>query len=172
MAEEIVNRVKQNTKLQNLDLEVYYPDDLMELDIKQFLHMELILKEKDFREFIEAHDWEQYRNKPVAVFCSTDAIIAPWAYMLIASKLNEIAQDVIISAPDEAPEMLMLSRIKSENWAPYTDKFVMIKGCSSKPVSASVYAEITCLLQPHAKKIMYGEACSNVPIWNKSRNNE
>ncbi len=171
MAEEIINRVKQNKKLQNLDLEKYYPDDLTELDIKSFLHMELILKEKEFRELISEFNWEQFSDQKVAVFCSTDAIIAPWAYMLIASRLQGIANEIYISTPQVAAEQYMLKRLNTEDWSVYKDKFVMIKGCSDKPVSASVFAAVTNLLQPFARKIMYGEACSNVPIWNQANSN-
>lgn len=168
MADPIVNKVKQNTKLVNVDLQQFYTGiKIAELDIKDFLFHELLLKEKDFREHLANHDWNQYKDKALAVFCSSDAIIAPWAYMLITGYAAEITTEVFIGTAEQLLHDQYRKQLDSHDWSQYQDKFVMLKGCSDVPVPDSVYALATKKLMAFSKKVMYGEACSNVPIWKK-----
>ena len=168
MTDPIVNKVKQNTKLVNFDLEKLYPEiEILELDLKPYLFQELILKEKDFRDHLEKHDWDQYKGKVLAAYCSSDAIIPPWAYMLVSSKAEESSNEIFIGNKKEALVALYKRNLDELDWENYRDKFVMIKGCSDKDVPDEVYAYTTSKLIHSASKIMYGEACSNVPIWRR-----
>lgn len=166
--EEIVNKVKQSKKLVTLDLQQYFDETpIHELDLKEFLFEGLILKEKDFREQLQNYDWERYKNAYLAVFCSTDAIISKWAYMLVAQHAAGIAKDVFKGTKQDMIFELYRRKLEDIDWASYKDKFVILKGCSSKekPVPESVYLYATNKLVPHVKKLMYGEACSNVPVY-------
>lgn len=167
MPEEIVNKVKANTKLVTVDLAKLFHDPIQiaELDIKNFLFMELLLKEKDFREHLNNYDWSQYEGKYLSVFCSTDAIIAPWAWMLITSHAAPFAKEVFHLTPKEVSHELYRRNIESYDWSQYKDKFVLLKGCGDIHVPDSIYLLATNKLMATAKKIMYGEACSFVPVW-------
>ena len=163
----LVNRVAASG-LTTLDLEQFYPQgDICGFDLSKFLFRELLLREKDFREAMLAHDWEQYAGKHVAVYCATDAIIPMWAYMLVASYLAPVAADVIQCAPDRYAELYFLKRLSAVNPADYADSRVVVKGCSDKPVPALAYLEITRLLRPHARSILFGEPCSTVPVYKR-----
>ena len=167
MPEEIVNKVKANTKLVTVDLAKLFHDpiQIVELDIKNFLFVELLLKEKDFREHLDNYDWSQYEGKYLSVFCSTDAIIAPWAWMLITSHAATFAKEVFHLTPTEVTHELYRRNIESYDWGQYKDKFVLLKGCGDIHVPDSIYLLATNKLMTSAKKIMYGEACSFVPVW-------
>ncbi|HVY75816.1 MAG TPA: DUF2480 family protein [Puia sp.] len=165
MAEEIINKVAQSA-LTTIDLEAYYPEDkIVPFDLKPFLFMELILKEKEFRAALQGTDWSVYRDQVVAVFCSNDAIIPLWAYMLVASYLAPLAKKVIQGDEQTAVRELLLNRIREINPEEFRDKRVVIKGCGEKNIGAFAYLEITSLLRPVVKSIMYGEPCSTVPIY-------
>ena len=165
---EIVNKIKQSKKLVTIDLQKYYDETpLIELDLKQFLHEGLILKEDLFRESIEEHDWSQYEDHYITVHCSTDAIIARWAYMIVAQKAAPYALDVFKGREEEILHELYRRRMEKVDWSQYEGKFVLLKGCSDKPVPESVYLLATMKLLPHVQKLMYGEACSNVPVYRK-----
>lgn len=166
MAEEIVNKVQQNTKLVTLDLQKFHDNTpTVELDIKQFLFQELLLKEKDFRQHLKNFDWSQYEGKYLCVYCSTDAIIAPWAWMLITSKASGYAKDVFLGEIKEFKHLLYQQALEKHDWTQYENKFVLLKGCGEIHVPDSVYLLATNKLLNVANKIMYGEACSNVPVW-------
>ncbi len=167
MQEEIVNKVKANKKLVTIDLAKLFHDDtpVIELDIKDFLHMELLLKEKEFRQHLKDHDWSQYEGKYVAVFCSTDAIIAPWAWMLISSYAEGIAKELFHLTKKEVTHELYRRNVEAYDWSQYDEKFVLLKGCGDIHVPDSIYVLATNKLMNHAKKIMYGEACSFIPVW-------
>ncbi len=169
MQEEIVNKVKANKKLVTIDLAKVFHDDtpVLELDIKDFLHMELLLKEKEFRQHLKDHDWSQYEGKYLAVFCSTDAIIAPWAWMLISSYAEGITKEVFHLTKKEVTHELYRRNVETHDWSQYEEKFVLLKGCGDIHVPDSIYVIATNKLMNHAKKIMYGEACSFVPVWKK-----
>lgn len=167
MAEELINKVAESG-LVTLDLETYYPKgETMVFDLKDFLFMELILKEKDFREKLKTHDWEQYRDKFVAIVCSADAIIPVWAYMLVAAQLQPVAREVVLGDEKELHKKIFLDRIAAINADDYLDKRVVVKGCGELPIGEFAYLEITKKLRPVAKSIMYGEPCSTVPVYKK-----
>lgn len=166
--QEIVNKVKQSKKLVTLDLQQYFDETpILKLDLKDFLYEGLILKEEDFRNQLEDHDWSQYKDKYLAVYCSTDAIISKWAYMLVAQYAASVAKDVFKGSKEDFIFELYRRNLEDVDWSKYQDKFVILKGCSSKekPVPESVYLYATNKLVPYVKKLMYGEACSNVPVY-------
>ncbi len=167
MKDQIVNKVKANSKLKTLDLAKLFHDatPIAELDIKQFLHMEMLLKEKDFRQHLKDFDWSQFEGKYLSVFCSTDAIIAPWAWMLITSYANQFAEEVFHLSPKEVTHELYRRKVEDFDWSTYQDKFVLLKGCGDIHVPDSIYLLATNKLMGISKKIMYGEACSFVPVW-------
>ncbi|MGB5480660.1 MAG: DUF2480 family protein [Eudoraea sp.] len=164
---EIVNRVAQS-KLLTFDLEDYYPaGKRVLLDIKEWLYEEIILKEKDFRAHVANHDWEQYSDAYVALYCSTEAIIPGWAYMLVSTKLQPYAKKVVLGSLEDLETTLFQAIIEDLDISDFKDKPVIIKGCSNKPVPPNAYLWATIKLQPVAKSIMYGEACSSVPLFKR-----
>jgi len=167
MSDEIINKVASSA-LVSLDLEEYYPkEEVIGFDLKPLLFMELILKEKEFRQSLVETDWTQYAGKIVAVYCSTDAIIPIWAYMLIASHLQPVAKDIIYGTEAQARESVFLKNISSIEPASFQDQRVVVKGCGELPIGEAAYLEITKRLRPVVKSIMYGEPCSTVPIFKK-----
>ena len=167
MSDAIVNKVSESGLI-TLDLEQYYPRDTVALfDLKDYLFMGLILKEKDFREALKNLDWEAYRNKYVGVTCSADAIIPPWAYMLAAAYLQPVAKDVIMGDEKEVHKTIFLKNIQGIDVNEFTGQRVVVKGCGETPIGEFAYMEITKRLRPVAKTIMYGEPCSTVPIYKK-----
>ena len=167
MADTIVNRVALS-KLMVLDLEDYYVDGPRHIfDLKDWLYEGLVLREKDFREGLNNHDWEQYRDSFVAITCSTDAIIPIWAYALVSTYLNPIAKLVIEGDEESLETAIYNPLISNMDMEPYRDKPVIVKGCSHKPVPKNAYLQIVNKLQNVAKSIMYGEACSSVPLYKR-----
>ena len=165
--EEIRNKVAESGLI-TINLEQYYPDHQpVPLDLKNFLFMEMLLKEKDFREALDQHDWTQYNNRDVAVYCSTDAIVPMWAYMLVASKLSGIAKSIISGTPEDAFKQLFIENIKQVNATTFEGKRVVVKGCGDKPVPDYAYAAISIVLLPVVKSLMYGEPCSTVPVFKR-----
>jgi hypothetical protein len=161
----IINRVA-NSGLITIDLEEYYPThSYISFDIKPYLFMELILKEKDFREQLKNTDWSAYQNKVVCIECTADAIIPVWAYMLIAAYLAPIATEVHTGSIDMVIERSLLLSIAAIDATKFKEQRVVVKGCGDKQISPAVYAAITAKLQPVAKSIMYGEPCSTVPVY-------
>ena len=164
---EIVNRVSQS-KLMTFDLEDYYPEGTrVVLDIKDWLYEGFILKEKEFRSSVEEYDWVQYQDTYVAIQCSTDAIIPGWAYMLISSKLQPYAKKMIVGSLEQLETSIYQPILEKIDLSDFKDKPVIIKGCSNKPVPANAYIWITAKMQVIAKSVMYGEACSSVPLFKK-----
>ncbi len=165
MTEPFVNRVAESG-LVTLDLEeLAGKNDWVVFDLKPFLFMELILKEKDFREALRTHDWSQYAGKLVSVYCSADAIIPMWAYMLIGSYLQPMALAVLYGNPEAARQQWLMQKVEALPPGEYAGKRVVIKGCGDEPVSEAVYLAATVKLRPVVKSIMYGEPCSTVPIY-------
>jgi Protein of unknown function (DUF2480) len=165
MSDEIVNRVAVSP-LVTLDLEAYYPkDEIAQFDLKPFLYMEMILKEKDFRLALEQHDWSIYKDKVTAVTCTADAVIPVWAYMLVTSYLQPLARNIIFGNEENARQQLFLENINAVNIEEFTDKRVVVKGCGDVPIGEFAYVAITKKLRPVAKSIMYGEPCSTVPVF-------
>jgi len=154
--------------LETLDLEEYYPkEEIVGLDIKAFLFMELIIKEKEFRATLQSTDWTKYQDKIVAVHCSVDAVIPVWAYMLLVSYLEPVARDIIMGDEKLALRQSLLKRIEAIDINEFRDKKVVIKGCGNLPIGEFAYMEITKRLRPVSKSIMYGEPCSTVPIYKR-----
>lgn len=167
--DEIVNKVAQSGLI-TLDPADYFPaEELIEFDLKQYLFMELMLKEKDFREALKNLDTSVYANKEVTITCTADAIIPIWAYMLVAAKLQPVAKNIYTGTKAEAETAIALKNIAAININEYKDAKLVIKGCGDKPIAESVYAELTKMLLPVAQSIMYGEPCSTVPVYKKQR---
>lgn len=164
--ETMINKVAESGII-TLNLEDFLPKDAMIFDLKPFLFMELILKEKDYRAALLSHDWTQYANHDVILTCSADAIIPVWAYMLAASYLQPVAKRLAMGTPEQANKELLLDTIKHVDAIQYSDARVVIKGCGDIPIPDEAYAMITAQLKPYVKSIMYGEPCSTVPIYKK-----
>lgn len=165
---EIVNKVKQSDKLVTIDLQKYFDaTPRNSIDLKQFLFKEMILKEEVFREQLENFDWSTFDGQYVGIYCSTDAILSKWAYMLVGQHLAPFAKEVFKGKEEDMLFELYRRNLEEVEWSAYQDKFVILKGCSSdeKPVPDSVYLYATQKLIPYVKKLMYGEACSNVPVY-------
>jgi len=169
MAEEIINRVA-NSSLTTVDLEDFYPKGNRVLfDIKDWLFQELILKEKDFREHVKNHDWSQYQDTYVALTCTADAIIPSWAYLLITTQLSPLAKKVDVGNLELLDTTIFQDVIAQMDVSLYNDKPLIIKGCSNKPIPDSAYTLLISKLHPVAKTIMFGEACSTVPLYKKPK---
>jgi hypothetical protein len=167
MSDEIVNRVA-NSKLVTIDLEDYYPEgERILFDIKDWLLEGLVLREKDFRQYAKDHNWEQYNNCFVALTCSTDAIVPAWAFMLLSTYLEPFALKTVIGNLNTLESSIFQDIISGLNVSEFQDKPIIIKGCSNKPIPDNAYIQLTAKLKPVAKSIMYGEACSSVPLYKK-----
>ena len=165
--EEIKNKVAESGLI-TVDLEQYFPtEEIISFDLKNFLFMELLLKEKEFRALLDVHDWEQYRNKAVAVFCSTDAILPMWAYMLVSTKLSPVASMVINGTTDELFRSIYIKNIQQADIKKYEGKRVFLKGCGEKEIPPYAYFEMSNRLIPVVASLMYGEPCSTVPVYKK-----
>ena len=165
--EKLINRVA-DSGLITIDLEEVFPKNEKEsFDLKDYLFHGLILKEKDFREALKNLDWEKFRGKSVAVFCSAYAIIPLWAYMLAGVYLEPVASGFFFCREEDLDEHIMNEAISRLDISVYQDQRVIIKGCSDKSIPDSAYLEITRRLRPVVKSLMYGEACSNVPLYKK-----
>lgn len=170
MAEEIVNRVA-NSKLITFNLEDYYPEgERILLDLSEWLHEGFVLREKEFRDYAKDHNWSQYQNSYVALTCSTDAIVPAWAYMLVSTYLQDQARKVVIGDLENLESHLYQEVIDKLDVSALRDKPVIIKGCSRKPVPKNAYIFLINKLQPVVKSLMYGEACSSVPLYKKPKN--
>jgi hypothetical protein len=168
MSDPLINKVTESG-IVTLDPATYFPvGETAIFDLKDHLFMGLILKEKDFREALKKMDWEQYENKNVAVSCTADAIIPVWAYMLVASNLQPIAKEIVMGDEKELHRQVFLNNISKINVNDFMDKRVVIKGCGDIPIGDFVYLELTKILRPVAKSIMYGEPCSTVPVYKKT----
>jgi len=169
MEKEIINKVATSGII-TIDLEGYYPQGERELfDIKELLFQGLILREKDFREFVKNEDWARYKNKYVALTCSADAIVPTWAYMLLVTHLEPYAKKIVYGNLETLETILYNEIFQKLNINDYKDARIVIKGCGHLPVPKAAYVEITRLLRPVAKSIMYGEACSNVPLYKQGK---
>lgn len=167
MADEIINRVAQS-KLVTIDLEDHFPKGKrVLLDIKDWLYEGLIVREKEFRHHLQEHPWEQYQDAYVALTCSTDAIVPGWVYMLLATHLQPFAKKVVQGTLEDLETSLYQDIIRDLDVQVYADRPVIIKGCSHKPVPPNAYLWLAQKVQPVAKSVMYGEACSSVPLYKK-----
>ena len=166
MSDEIVNKIAA-AQIEQIDLASFLNKELiLEIDLNEQLWNEMVLKEKDFRNWIKEHDWDQYKNQIVIVFCSNDAIIPAWAFMLITSSLSA-AKEIICGDRKTAEGELFFANL--ENWKieDLADKRVMVKGCSNIPNPNKAYTDLTKKLIPVVKSLMFGEPCSAVPVYKK-----
>lgn len=167
--EPIENQVAQSEiAVYNL-AELWDEPPLTELDISDFLVEGLMLKEKEFRAAVEGHDWSQYEGHHVAMYCSTDAIVPTWGYMLIASKLRGVARSTTRGRAEDVRREHFAQALEEEDWSRFEDRPVVIKGCGSEAVPEMAYVRATQKLQAVARKLMYGEPCSSVPIWRRPK---
>ena len=167
MSDEIVNRVA-NSGLVNFDFEAYYPKGQRQLiDLKDWLFEGLILKEKDFRQAVKDYDWAQHQDQYVAIDCSADAIVPVWSYMLISNAISPYAKKVVKGNLENLESLIFHELINTLDIIPFKNQRVIVKGCSNLPIPESAYVAITNKLSPVVKSIMYGEACSSVPIYKK-----
>jgi len=167
MEEEIINKVAGSGIIQ-LDLEEIAPKgERVFYDIKNILWQELVLKEEDFRSFIKENDWTIYRDKYVALGCSADAIIPTWAYMLLLTALKPYAKKIVFGSLDTLNTILWVEALKSLDNDSYNEKRVVVKGCSTIPVPEAAFTELTNILLPRVKSLMFGEPCSTVPVFKK-----
>ncbi len=165
----LINRVKKSP-LVTINLETYYPDfPIVEFDLKDFLFKGLILKEKDFRSAIQEVNWADYSGQVVCLHCSTDAIIPVWAYMLVASEAAPYVLESYQGKKEQFLQYYFKQQIAAEDWSKHQDGLIVIKGCSDKEVPLSAYLDLTTALRPHVKSIMFGEACSTVPVYKKKK---
>ncbi|MGK7391810.1 MAG: DUF2480 family protein [Candidatus Cyclobacteriaceae bacterium M2_1C_046] len=169
MSEEIINRVAKSPLI-TFNLEDYYHQgERVVLDVKDQLFQGIILREKDFRQFVKEQDWSVYKDKNVALTCSVDAIVPTWAYMLLTVNLAPYAHTVVFGEKEDLEKALYQEALAKVDVEEFRDKKIVIKGCSKYNVPPAAYVEITRLLQPVASSIMYGEPCSTVPLYKKPR---
>lgn len=167
--DEIINKVA-NSSLEVFDLEDYYPSGIRtQIDISQWLYEGFLLKEKDFREALKNHDWSQYQNHLVAIHCSTDAILPAWASILVTTYVSPFAQKVVLGTINDLETALYQEILSKIDYSQYQNKPIILKGCSKKPVPESAYIIAIQELQKVAKSVMYGEACSAVPLFKKAK---
>jgi hypothetical protein len=165
----LVNRVAESGLI-TLNLEKFFPEgEIAVFDLKDYLFMELILKEKDFREALKNHDWTQYRDKILLTYCSTDAIIPTWAYMLVTANAAPFAADIFQGDEESYYKAAFIRALALLDATQYDQQRIVIKGCSDKPVPPAAYVELTRKLQPYAQSIMFGEPCSTVPVFKRPR---
>ncbi len=165
--EPITNRVAQGN-IEVYDLSKLWDErPVTEFDIAPFLYEGLMLREKEFRQHVKTHDWHQYKGHHVAVFCSADAIVPTWGYMLIATKLEDVAASVVFGREQDLLRDYFTRALASEEWSEYEGANVVVKGCGSKLVPVSAYVDAVQRLQKVAAKLMFGEPCSSVPLWRK-----
>jgi hypothetical protein len=170
--EQIINKVA-NSALITFNLEDYHePGDRILLDIRDQLYEGLLLREKDFRDFIKTHNWAQYQDKLVAITCSTDAIVPTWAYMLLAIALGPFARRVIFGSLQELEIENFRNALSKIQWSAFKDAKVVIKGCSKVNVPVAIYVEVVNQLKPVASSLMFGEPCSTVPLFKKSKSSQ
>lgn len=167
MSDAIINKVS-GSGLITVDLENYLPaGEFLTFDLKEYLFMGLILKEKDFREALKNLDWKAYEDKNVAITCTADAIIPSWAYMLVVTYLQPVARTIYTGGIEEMKKHLLLKNIAAINTTEFEGQRIVIKGCGDVNIESFAYAEITKVLLPVVKSIMYGEPCSTVPVYKK-----
>lgn len=168
MAEEIVNRVAKS-KLVTIDLEDFYPKGKrVHFDISQWLAEGIVLREKDFRNAVASHDWQEYKDAYVALYCKTDAIIPGWAYLLITLQLAPYAKKVIVGSLEDLETVLFTEFLNDFDVSEYENKPIIITGCTHKPIPETAYTLLAQKLFPVVRSVMYGEACSSVPLFKRS----
>ena len=167
MSDEIINRV-ENSNLVQVNLDEYYPTgERVIFDLKICLRDELVLIEKEFRSFVKETDWSIYKDKYVGIVCSADAIVPLWAFMLVASKIKPFAQKVVMGNLEDLEKFIFTELFSQFDFSQFKDKNVIVKGCGKYPIPEAVFVEFSIKLQAYAKNIMFGEACSAVPLFKR-----
>lgn len=167
--DEIINKVEKSGLI-TLDLEDFYPKEpRMLFDLKDYLYEGLVLREKEFRENLSKLDWKMYENAYVAVTCTSDAIVPSWSYLLIANYLTGVAKLISFGTLEDLERDIFTEIIDKMEVDNYNDKKIIIKGCSRKPVPQNAYLQLIQKLKPIASSLMFGEACSTVPIFKKKK---
>lgn len=165
--EPIVNKIAESG-LVTVDLKDFLPQHSIQVfDLKDYLFMGMILKEKDFRQALKSQDWTAFAGKYVAVTCSADAIIPMWAYMLVASYVRDVAEGIYFGSEEAVAGIITLKNIEAADFSVYNDKRVLVKGCGEHSIPEQAYIAVTAALLAHAKSVMYGEACSSVPVFKR-----
>ena len=162
----IVNRVAESA-IETLDLAALAPPEPAAFDLAPFLYRGLVLRERDFRQSLKETDWEPFRGQIVAVFCSADALVPTWAFMLVAARLDGVASDVVAGTPDQVRRDRLVAALDGHDWERYQGAPVVVKGCGNDLVPLDAFVQATRRLQGVASKIMYGEPCSSVPVWRR-----
>ncbi|MGB5941650.1 MAG: DUF2480 family protein [Leeuwenhoekiella sp.] len=164
---EIVNRIA-NSKLITFNLEDYYQEGKrVEIDLSQWLEEGFILREKPFRESLKNHDWSQYQDAFIALHCTTDAIVPAWAFMLVTTYLQPYAKKTVKGTLENLETLLYSDKLQQVDFFKYQDQYVIVKGCSNKPVPENAYLLLVQYLMPFVKNLMFGEACSSVPLFKR-----
>ncbi|HSI78201.1 MAG TPA: DUF2480 family protein [Lunatimonas sp.] len=166
---EIVNRVA-NSAIVSLDLETYFQEGQRKsFDLRPYLFQEMIVREKEFRQMLRETDWEEFRDALVSVYCSADAIIPTWAYMLVMTYLEGVVKEAVIGDPEDLEKYVMTKALQRINPKDFEGRPVVVKGCGKLPVPIHAYGEIVRILKGSARSIMYGEPCSTVPVYKAPR---
>jgi hypothetical protein len=166
--EDLIPNKIANSGLITLSLEDYYPKGCrMHLDIAPWLYEGIILREKDFRESVKNHDWTQYQDAYVSVSCSEDAIIPQWAYMVLGVALEPYAKKVVYGSTEMLESVVMQEVLSRTDFSEFKDQRVIVKGCSKLPIPPHAYLNFVSHLKPLVKSLMFGEACSTVPVYKK-----
>jgi len=169
MTDPIVNRVAESALI-TFDLEkLYLIGNRQTIDLSQWLEQGLLLKEKEFRAQLKAHDWSAYQDQFIALHCSTEAILPAWASLLVMTHLQPFARKVVLGSLNDLEVQLFAEEIQLLDVTPYKDQPLIIKGCSDKTVPQDAYVQLIAKLQPVVKSLFYGEACSSVPLFKKKK---
>ncbi|MBM3411898.1 MAG: DUF2480 family protein [Bacteroidetes bacterium] len=169
---EFVNKVAESGLI-TIDLEDWFPKgEITVFDLKDYLFMGMIVKEKEFREALKNTDWETFRDKTISIICSADAIIPSWAFMLVAAYLQPVCKELALANPEELRKQLFIRNLQAINPADYKDQRVIIKGCGDTPIGDYAYLEATRILRPVVKSLMFGEPCSTVPVYKRQRTDQ
>ena len=167
MEKEIINRISKS-KLVSIDIdEILLDFEVVTFDLKKYLKNDLVLIEKDFRDVMKKYEWKQYVGKKISIICSNSAIVPDWAFMLVSSYLKKNKIDNYIADEDQIKNIVLFESLNNLDLSLYTNKVIVIKGCSKRNIPKYAYSILIDRLQPIAKKIMFGEACSSVPIYKK-----
>ena len=165
---DVIQNKVADSGIQVLDLERFLPEaPVSGVDLASFLAGGFLLREMEFRQQVKDTDWTVYQGHHVGIYCSTDAIIPTWAYMLVAAQLDGVAASVTSASESALSEQLLLERLDGQDWQEFEDRIVVLKGCGTGRVTPAAYVRATAHLQRVARKLMYGEPCSSVPIWRR-----
>ncbi len=165
--DEIVNRIEKSGIVQ-VSLDEFYPiGERVLFDVKDFLRDEIALIEKEFRTSLKETDWSKFENKYIGIICSVDAIVPLWAFMLVASELQPFAKKIVFGNKESLEKAIFSDVLSEIDYSVYQDKSVIVKGCGKYPIPDSVVVDFSVKLQNYAKRLMFGEACSAVPLYKR-----